>query len=93
MGKEAPVVVYALSSAARQFVPETHRRRAHTGMLKALAHRCYRVVHLGFLSRPRTQVSGSSPIKKIAFVKMGRNAKGSEGLMGSGASERTDGWT
>ncbi len=49
------------SSAACQFVPETHRRRAHPGMLKALAHRCYRVVHLGFLSRPRTQVSGSSP--------------------------------
>ena len=44
-----------------QFVLETHRRRAHSSMLKGSAHRCYKLVHLCFLSRPRTQVSGSSP--------------------------------
>jgi hypothetical protein len=40
------------SVVARQSVPEKRHRRAQLDTLEASAQRCYRVVHLDFLSRP-----------------------------------------
>jgi hypothetical protein len=92
MGKEVPVVVYALLQQPANLFPKRTVGEHILVYLKLWSIGATEWFIWVPVSAPHSSFRILS-IKKIAFMKMGRNAKGSEGSIGSEASERTDGWT